>query len=274
MPSANLLPDTKVSLPEINAANVDLRYRGEKIINRDVPLDNVVVHLTIVNGRITVDPLNFAVGTGTIASDIVLNPVGGVLHAKANIDFRQLQLARLMAATHTFAGDGTVGGSAYLAGTGNSVAEILGHGNGHASFYLQNGADVSALLVDLAGLQVGDAILSALGIPVKTHDPVPGFGFRPHRWAGRYQNLPAGDQGGEYPGVRHGQPLHRATGPGIAHRGDAFLDRLAFNPDQYWRYVEKPQHPAGGRARWRNAPCRPSGLGCYFRPWRSSRPSG
>jgi AsmA family protein len=165
---ANLLPDTKINLPEINAANVDLRYRGEKIINRNAPLDNVVMHLTIVNGRITVDPLNFAVGTGTIASAMVLNPVGGVLHAKANIDFRQLQLSRLMAATHTFAGDGTVGGAAYIAGTGNSVAEILGHGSGHAAFYLQNGADVSALLVDLAGLQLGDAILSALGIPVKT----------------------------------------------------------------------------------------------------------
>lgn len=166
--SANLLPHTKVNLPEISAANVDLRYRGEKIINRDVPLDNVLVHLTIINGRITVDPLNFAVGTGTIASDVFLNPVGGVLHAKGTIDFRQVQLSRLMAATRTFAGDGTVGGSAYFAGTGNSVADILGHGTGHASFYLQNGADVSALMVDLAGLQVGDAILSALGIPVKT----------------------------------------------------------------------------------------------------------
>jgi AsmA family protein len=165
---ANLLPDTKINLPAINAANVDLRYRGEKIINRDAPLDNVLVHLTIINGRITVDPLNFAVGTGTIASDFVLNQVGGVLHTKANIDFRKLQLARLMAATHAFAGDGTVGGSAYIVSTGNSVAEILGHGNGHASFYLENGANVSALLVDLAGLQAGDAILSALGIPFKT----------------------------------------------------------------------------------------------------------
>ena len=166
--SPTLLPDTKFNLPEINVANVDLRYRGEHIINRDVPLDNVLVHLTIENGRITVDPLNFAVGTGTIASNFDLNPVDGVLRTKANIDFRKLQLSRLMAATHSFAGDGTVGGSAYLTGTGNSVAQILGGGNGHASLYLQNGADVSALLVDLAGLQVGDAVLSALGIPNKT----------------------------------------------------------------------------------------------------------
>jgi uncharacterized protein involved in outer membrane biogenesis len=166
--SPGLLPTTKFNLPEINAANVDLRYRGLHILNQNVPLDDVVVHLTILNGRITVDPLNFAVGTGTIASDFDLNPQDGVLHTKADIDFRKLQLSRIMAATHAFAGDGIVGGSAQLTGTGNSVALILGHGNGHARLFLQNGADISALLVDLAGLQVGDAVLSALGIPNKT----------------------------------------------------------------------------------------------------------
>jgi AsmA family protein len=165
----NLLPTTKFNLPAINGTNVDLRYRGEHIINRDVPLDNLVAHVTIINGRVTADPLNFAVGTGAIISNFDLNPVNGVLHVKGNIDFRRLQLSRLMAATHTFAGDGTVGGSAYITGTGNSLAEILGGGNGHATLFMQHGADISALMVDLAGLQMGDAILSALGVPVKTN---------------------------------------------------------------------------------------------------------
>jgi uncharacterized protein involved in outer membrane biogenesis len=167
--SPNLLPDTKFDLPKINIANVDLRYRGDKIINRDVPLDNLVVHLIIRDGRITVNPLNFGVGTGTIASDFDLDPVNGVLHTKADIDFRKLQLARLMAATHAFAGDGVVGGTAHLTGTGNSVAAILGHGNGGLQLFMQHGGDISALLVDLAGLQVGDAVLSALGIPNKAY---------------------------------------------------------------------------------------------------------
>jgi uncharacterized protein involved in outer membrane biogenesis len=168
--SDSLLPTTAISLPKINIANVDLRYRGEHIINRDVPFDNLTVHLTIKDGRITVDPLNFAVGTGSIASSFDLDPVAKSrdLAMKANIDFRRLQLSRIMKATHAFAGDGTIGGGAFLTGTGDSVATILGHGNGHASFYLQNGGDVSALLVDLAGLQVGDAVLSALGVPNKT----------------------------------------------------------------------------------------------------------
>jgi uncharacterized protein involved in outer membrane biogenesis len=164
-----LLPTTPINLPKINIANVDLRYRGEHIINKDVPFDNVVVHLIVKDGRITVDPLNFAVGTGTIASSFDLNPVEKHdVALKANIDFRKLQLARLMKATHAFAGDGTIAGGVDITGTGDSVATLLGAGNGHASVYLQNGGDVSALLVDLAGLQVGDAVLSALGVPNKT----------------------------------------------------------------------------------------------------------
>ncbi len=167
--SPNLLPNTPFNLPKLNMANFEVHYKGEHIINRDVPLDNVLVWLSIENGRITLHPLNFAVGAGSIASNIDLNPVEGVLHTRADIEFRQLQLARLMAATDGFAGDGTVGGSAHLVATGNSVAEMLGHGDGGAQLFMSRGGDISALLVDLAGLQVGDAVLSALGIPHKTN---------------------------------------------------------------------------------------------------------
>jgi len=167
--SPNLLPATPINLPKINMANFEVHYTGEHIINKDVPLDNVVVNLSIENGRITLHPLNFAVGTGTIASDFDLNPVDNVLHTRASIDFRELPLARLMASTHAFAGNGTVGGSAHLTATGNSVAAMLGHGDGRLQLFMNRGGNISALLVDLAGLQVGDAILSFLGIPEKTN---------------------------------------------------------------------------------------------------------
>jgi AsmA family protein len=165
----NVLPRSKFNVPEIKSMDVDLRYRGAHIINRNIPLDNFVTHVVIKQGRITVDPLNFAVGTGTIAGHVTLDPAAGGLRTKANIDFQRLPLSRLMAATHTFAGNGTVGGSAHLTGTGDSTAQLFGHGDGHATLFLENGGSVSALLVDLVGLQMGDAVLSALGIPVKTN---------------------------------------------------------------------------------------------------------
>ncbi len=163
-----LLPQQPFSIPTLKVADFDVRYHGDHIINKNAPLDQLIVHLIIKNGRITLDPLNFTVGTGTIISDVDLNPVGGILHTRANIDFRQLQLARLMAATHTFAGNGVLGGSAHLVATGNSVAAMLGHGNGGLQLFMNQGGNISALMVDLAGLQVGDAVLSALGIPTKT----------------------------------------------------------------------------------------------------------
>jgi uncharacterized protein involved in outer membrane biogenesis len=166
--SPNLIPDTPINLPKINAANIEFRYRGEHIVNRDVPLDNVVINLSIENGRITAHPISFAVGNGSIAINLDLDPAGNVLHTNANVDFRQLPLARLMKATHAFAGSGVIGGSAHVTGTGNSMAAILGHGNGRLQLFMNQGGDVSALLVDLAGLQVGDAALSALGIPNQT----------------------------------------------------------------------------------------------------------
>ena len=45
------------------------------------------------------------------------------------------------------------------------MADILGHGNGELKLYMGSGGNVSALLVDLSGLEFGNALLSALGVP-------------------------------------------------------------------------------------------------------------
>ena len=164
----NLIPDTPINLPKIDAANVEFHYRGEKIINKDAPLDNVVIALSIENGRISAHPVSFGVGGGSIVIYLDLRPVDGVIHADANVDFRRIPLGRLMKATQAFAGSGVIGGTARVEGTGNSMAAILGHGNGGLQLFMNQGGSVSALLVDLAGLQVGDAALSALGIPDQT----------------------------------------------------------------------------------------------------------
>ncbi len=164
----NLIPDTPINLPKINAANVEFRYRGDKIINKDAPLDNVVIALSIVDGRITAHPVSFGVGGGQIVIYLDLRPVDGVIHASSHVDFQRIPLGRLMASTRAFAGSGVIGGSARVDGTGNSMAAILGHGDGGLQLFMNQGGSVSALLVDLAGLQVGDAALSALGIPSQT----------------------------------------------------------------------------------------------------------
>ena len=161
----NVLPTTRINMPRIKAANVNLSYKGDHIEGRSVPLDNIVARLSIQNGDIDLKELNFAVGSGTIASSATLDPVGDSLKTTAKVDFRRIDLSRLMQATHAFKGQGIIGGRAELSSNGASVAQLMGNGTGGLTLVMAGGGDVSALLSDIAGLEVGNAILSAIGLP-------------------------------------------------------------------------------------------------------------
>jgi uncharacterized protein involved in outer membrane biogenesis len=164
--SPGFLPTTPINLPKLRAADVHLVYHGEHIEGRYIPLDRVAVTLDIKDGNIALHPLSFAVGTGDISGDLDLQTIDNLLHAKADIDVHRVDLSRIMQSTHLFQGQGTIGGDARLEGTGNSVAALLGDGNGALRLFM-NGGDLSALLVDLSGLEFGNALLSALGVPTR-----------------------------------------------------------------------------------------------------------
>ena len=80
---------------------------------------------------------------------------------------QNLDVSRMMAATHTFEGAGSVSGVGAIDATGNSLASLLGNGNGEMKMAMAGG-DLSAVLIDLTGLHFGNALLSALGVPEKT----------------------------------------------------------------------------------------------------------
>jgi uncharacterized protein involved in outer membrane biogenesis len=166
--SKSLLPNTPISVPRLNWADIHLRYRGAHIEGRDIPLDNVDVALDVVNGQITLHPLSFGVGTGRLIADLDLVPLSDRnVRAKMDLRMQNLDVSRLMAATHTFQGAGAISGVGAIDATGDSLASLLGHGNGEVKMAMAGG-DLSAVLVDLTGLEFGNALLSALGMPQKT----------------------------------------------------------------------------------------------------------
>jgi len=166
--SGNLLPDQPINLPKVQAADVEFKYRGHRIQGRSIPLDDVAADLTIRDGRIKGHPVSFGVGKGRISADFDLSPRSDkAVVAKVDVDFRQVDVSRLLSATHAFGGAGTIGGRAVIDGTGNSIAQIMAHGTGDLKLFM-TGGDLSALLVGLAGLDFGNSLLSALGIPTRT----------------------------------------------------------------------------------------------------------
>ena len=163
--SPKLLPDTPIKVPMLTWADAHLNYKGEHIAGRSVPLDNVAVSMDLVDGRINIHPLSFGVGKGRLLANADVVPVSdSEVRAKADLKLENVDVSRLMAATHTFQGAGAVSGIGAFEGTGNSVATLLGAGNGEVKMAM-TGGDLSALLVALSGLQFGNALLSALGVP-------------------------------------------------------------------------------------------------------------
>ena len=162
--SGKVLPDTQVNLPKLNAANVRLRYKGERILGRSVPLDNIVANVDITDGHVVAKPVSFGVGAGQIVVNADLAPEGKDVKAKVGIEFKRLDVGKLLASTGAVQGAGTLSGSANLDSTGSSFAGLLAHGDGGLRVGM-SGGNLSALLVDLAGLEFGNALLSALGLP-------------------------------------------------------------------------------------------------------------
>lgn len=165
--SPGLLPDTPISLPKLDWANVHVRYRGQRIRGQSMPLDNLSVVLDIEGGVIKVHPVSTSVGRGALSLNAVMTPDANVLHTVAKIEVNRIDVSKLMAATGAFGGTGVINGSGTVEGRGRSVASILTTGNGGLRLGM-SGGDLSALLVNLSGLQFGNAVLSALGLPQRT----------------------------------------------------------------------------------------------------------
>jgi uncharacterized protein involved in outer membrane biogenesis len=166
--SSNLLPRQPFNMPRLSAADIHLTYEAEQIADRSVPLDNLTAKLDIINGAVSLHPFSFGVGHGRISGDVALTPQAeGQIHAKADIRFDRVDVSRLMAASHAFHGVGSIGGRAQLDAVGNSIATWAANGDGGLDLYMSGGR-LSALLVDLSGLEFGSALLAALGMPQQT----------------------------------------------------------------------------------------------------------
>ncbi|MEA2740965.1 MAG: AsmA family protein, partial [Acetobacteraceae bacterium] len=166
--SSKLLPDTPVSVPRLDWADVHLRYHGAHIEGRNMPLDDLTVAMDMVSGRTSLHPVSFGVGKGHLNANIELTPTTGKnVHARMDLRMQNLDVARMMAATHTFEGAGTVSGVGAMDGTGDSLASLMANGNGEVKMAMAGG-NLSAVLVDLTGLHFGNALLSALGVPDQT----------------------------------------------------------------------------------------------------------
>jgi uncharacterized protein involved in outer membrane biogenesis len=163
--SPKLLPTTPISIPKVLAADVHLSYRGEKILGKDVPFDGITAKLDIDAGHIRLSPVRLEIGRGALSGTIDLTPVGNEVVTAADLKAENVDISRLLAAARLGSGEGIVDGTATLKGKGASMSSILAHGDGGIHVVMPMGGNINSLLVDLSGIEIGPALLAAIGLP-------------------------------------------------------------------------------------------------------------
>jgi uncharacterized protein involved in outer membrane biogenesis len=164
--SAQSLPDTPISLEKLNAIDARVRYRGQRVQADYLPLDDLTAELELQDGRLRMRPLGFGIGQGAIQLQLDIDGRAKPVRVAADAEFRNIDLKRVMAQTKLFEGAGTIGGRATLRGSGNSVARIVANGDGSLAVVM-SGGEISALLIEIAGLDITETLGFATGVKTK-----------------------------------------------------------------------------------------------------------
>ena len=163
--SGRLLPDTPYRLDKLRAMDADVRLRARRINAPKLPLEQMDAHLLLEDGLLRLAPLDFAAAGGAIRSSVRMDARASPIRTRATVDARGLDLPKLMPGLELGrTAVGEVGADIDLAGTGNSIAAMLGSADDNAAMDMGEG-QVSKLLMEYAGLDLAGILRIKL-----THD--------------------------------------------------------------------------------------------------------
>ncbi|WP_287496617.1 AsmA family protein [Pandoraea sp. CB10b_02] len=162
-PSDKVLPVDPFKTDRWRAIDADVQFTGRKIVrDKSLPIDNLVTHLVLDDGVLSLKPLEFGVAGGRITSNLVLNGQVEPMKVDSQVSLRHLKMKQLLPDVDLMKTSvGEVNGDAALTATGNSIAALAGSSNGEIKTLIDRGS-VSKLLLEYLGLNVGNIVLTKL----------------------------------------------------------------------------------------------------------------
>lgn len=156
--SARVLPTTPYDLSKLRAMDAQVRWRAQRINAPSWPLDDMDAALTLKDGVLQLDPLNFGVAGGDIRSTIHMDARNAVITTQLKAGIRGIRLDQLFPdATLAKQASGAIGGELDLRGRGNSIAAMLGSADGSIGVGMGRG-HVGNLIMELAGLDIAESL--------------------------------------------------------------------------------------------------------------------
>jgi len=162
-PSGKVLPNDRFETDKWDVMDADVRFKGRRIEHgSSLPLSDLSTHIILKNADLQLKPLKFGMAGGTISANIKLEGDKKPMHGQAEIQARRLKLKQLMPDVELMQKTlGEMNGDATIRGVGNSVAALLGNGNGNLKLLMNDGL-VSRNLMEILGLNVGNFLIGQI----------------------------------------------------------------------------------------------------------------
>lgn len=156
---AHVLPDLPFTTDRWDSIDADVTLKTGTIRRaKELPLENLVAHLTLRDSILTLDPLDFGLAGGHLNAVITLDGRKDPIHAHAKLKARNILVAKLLPTIElNQASIGQINGEFDLDGDGNSVGRMLATANGKLGLTV-SGGQISKLMMEKIGLHLWEIL--------------------------------------------------------------------------------------------------------------------
>ncbi|MCA3825210.1 MAG: AsmA family protein, partial [Burkholderia sp.] len=162
-PPDRVLPVETFRTDRWRALDADVKFTGRKLVkSSNLPITNLYTHIVMQDGVLSLEPLQFGVAGGTLATTAHLDGSGAPLKGRFTVAARHLKLKQLFPTQKVMQSAlGEINGDASLSATGNSPAALAATSTGEVKALVTDGR-ISRLLMEAAGLNVANVVYEKL----------------------------------------------------------------------------------------------------------------
>ena len=155
-----LFPNVPLHIERLRAMNMDVSLDAKRVVAPSyLPVQSLTARVQVENGRAIVRPLDIGFGGGKVVGELSVDAATADPTSRVNLRFENVELAAFFRGSRFFdTTDGRLRGRIVLAGTGRSLAQVMGSADGDIVMTMAGGS-VSGLIVSLANLQIGSALV-------------------------------------------------------------------------------------------------------------------
>ena len=156
---ARVLPDMPFNTERWDSVDAEVSLKAKTIRHtKELPLEDLVTHLSLRDSVLTLDPLNFGVAGGQLNAVISLDGRKDPIEARARVRAKKILIAKLFPTVElSKTSIGQVNGEFDLAGKGNSVGRMLASSSGHVGLVVAGG-EISKLMMEKVGLHLWEIL--------------------------------------------------------------------------------------------------------------------